>query len=231
MHEGLGSAELWRDAPARLSDATGCGIFVYSRYGNGHAELLREPRTVSYMHDEADVLERLLHERAIDDAILIGHSDGASIALIHCGKYKGRVRAAVVLAPHLFVEERSIEGIRKARTLYEQTDLREKLARYHTDPDATFYGWNRIWLDPAFASWNIREYAKRITVPVFAVQGAADEYGTFAQIAALAEDVRAPVDVLHLEACGHNPLRDRPAALAAIARYVKRAAGAGRLYG
>lgn len=173
------------------------------------------------MHDEADVLEGLLQERQIDDAILVGHSDGASIALVHCGKYSGRVRAAVVLAPHLFVEEHSLRGIRKARTLFEATDLREKLARYHTDPEATFYGWNRIWLDPAFASWTIREYTKRIGVPVFAVQGAADEYGTFAQITALAEDVRAPVDVLHLDACGHNPLRDRPDSLRAIARYIR----------
>lgn len=226
MHEGLGSAELWRDAPQKIGAAAGCDIFVYSRYGNGRADVLREARTVSYMHDEADVLEQLLQGRGIDDAILIGHSDGASIALIHCGRYSGRVRAAVVLAPHLFVEEHSLRGIRRARDLYEQTDLREKLARYHTDPDATFYGWNRIWLDPAFARWNIREYTRRITVPVFAVQGAADEYGTFAQVTALAQDVPAPVDVLHLDDCGHNPLRDRPDCLAALARYVKRAAAA-----
>jgi pimeloyl-ACP methyl ester carboxylesterase len=174
------------------------------------------------MHDEADALERMLEERGIGDAILVGHSDGASIALIHCGKYGRRVRALVALAPHLFVEEHSLRGIRKARTLYEETDLREKLARYHTDPDATFYGWNRIWLDPAFAAWNIREYTQRIVAPVFAVQGAADEYGTFAQIAALAEDVRAPLDVLHLHSCGHNPLRDRPDSLGAIARYLSR---------
>lgn len=193
---------------------------MYSRYGNGRADVLREARPVSYMHDEADVLERLLQERGIDDAILIGHSDGASIALIHCGKYGGRVRAAVVLAPHLFVEEHSLRGIRNARTLYEETDLRERLARYHADPDATFYGWNRIWLDPAFASWNIREYTARIGVPVFAIQGAADEYGTFAQMAALAQDVRAPLDVLHLDGCGHNPLRDRPDASGAIAQYI-----------
>ena len=208
--------------PQQLSALTGLGALAYSRYGNGRSPVLREPRTLRYMHDEARVLGEILEAYGIGDAILIGHSDGASIALIHCGGNAPRVRACIVLAPHLFVEDRSIRGIGKARDLYESTDLRDRLARYHTDPDATFYGWNRIWLDPPFAAWNIREYTTRIAVPIFAIQGAGDEYGTFAQIEALREDVQAPVDALHLANCGHDPLRDRRAAtLRAIGDYIR----------
>lgn len=221
LHEGLGSAELWRDLPERLAQATANLPLVYSRRGNGHAPVLRELRRASYMHEEAGALEALLDAHGVEDAILVGHSDGASIALIHCGSYWGRVRAAVLLAPHVFVEEHSLRGIARAKTAYETTDLRSKLGRWHDDPDATFYGWNDIWLAPEFAQWNIREFARRIRVPVFAVQGADDEYGTFAQIAALFEDVRGPVDALHLAACGHNPLRDRPDCFEGLAAWIR----------
>ena len=226
LHEGLGSAQLWRDVPGELAARTGCSAFAYSREGNGFTRALTAARGVQYMHDEAKRLGALLQRRALRNVILVGHSDGASIAFIHAGSAGPAVRAIVALAPHVFVEERSLRGIRKARELYEKTDLRERLARHHTDADATFYGWNRIWLDPAFERWNIRDYVRRIAVPVFAIQGADDEYGTLAQIEAVREDVRAPVDVLHLANCGHAPQRDRRATVVpAIAAYVNAIAG------
>jgi pimeloyl-ACP methyl ester carboxylesterase len=201
---------MWREFPAELASATGCAALTYSRYGNGGSEPLHEARPVSYMHDEAlVVLPQVFAAYGIVKPILIGHSDGASIALIYAGAHPAALRAAIVLAPHLFVEDISIRSIAAIRDTYESTGLRSRLARYHRDVDRTFYGWNRIWLDPAFRSWNIREFTRRIEAPVLAIAGENDEYGTLAQLEALREDARGPVDCLALARCGHAPHRDR----------------------
>ncbi len=221
LHEGLGSAQLWRDVPDRIAAATGCEALIYSRYGNGFSPVLDEPRNAAYMHDEAFMLGTLLEEQNIDDAILIGHSDGASIALIHAGQRDKRLRACVLLAPHVFVEDHSLRGIRKAREAYESAGLRDRLSRHHADVDATFYGWNDIWLSPAFYEWNLRSSVRNVRVPLLVIQGAEDAYGTFAQVQAILDDAPASVDALYLSRCGHSPQRDRPeTVLPAIADFI-----------
>jgi pimeloyl-ACP methyl ester carboxylesterase len=217
LHEGLGSLGLWRDFPARLASRTGLGALVYSRAGNGFSDVLTEKRSVRYMHDEAlKVLPGILLEESIADSILIGHSDGASIALI-----RGRAKAMVLMAPHVFVEDKGIAAIEQTRRTYETTDLRTRIARHHANGDETFYGWNDIWLDPAFRAWNIEEYLPKVRCPVLLIQGADDEYGTLEQLDRIAYGVRGPVERLVLDNCGHAPHRDRPdATLDAIARFV-----------
>lgn len=221
LHEGLGSAGLWRDFPAAVAAATGHPALVYSRYGYGGSEVLAEARGVDYMHHEALVVLPALHaELGIDNPILVGHSDGASIALIHAGRWP--VRALVLEAAHVFVEDISIAGIEAAKTAYATTDLPQRLARHHADVDKTFCGWNDIWLDPAFRSWNIEEYLGAIACPTLVIQGADDEYGTPAQVAAIAGQVAGPVETHLLPACGHAPHRDqRDQTLDAIARFLK----------
>jgi pimeloyl-ACP methyl ester carboxylesterase len=227
LHEGLGSVSMWRDFPRKAAQATGCAAVVYSRYGYGNSDVLREPRPVRYMHDEAlATLPRLLDELDIREPVLVGHSDGGSIALIYAGAQRagrGRVKGLVVLAPHVFVEDVSVESLAQAKTAFETTDLRERLARHHADAGATFRGWNDIWLHPDFRGWNIEEVLPRITCPVLAIQGFDDEYGTMAQLDAVASQVGGPVELLRLDRCGHSPHRDQPAAvLEAMARFVER---------
>jgi pimeloyl-ACP methyl ester carboxylesterase len=210
LHEGLGSAALWRDFPASLAARTGCGALVFSRYGNGFSSTLLEPRTPTYMHDEALVtLPQLLDEHGIDDAILVGHSDGASIALIAAAEHPAVVRALVLEAPHVFVEDLSVRSIAALKAEYESTDLRARLGRYHAEVDRTFYGWNDIWLSPRFRDWNIEAYVERVRAPVLALQGVDDKYGTPAQIESIARRAAGPVDRLLLTRCGHEPHRDR----------------------
>src|SRR5262249_24589186 len=157
-HEGLGSIAMWRDFPNRVAHASGCNALVYSRYGYGNSEALHEDRPVRYMHDEALVaLPALLDALALDRPILIGHSDGASIALIHAGGSGRALNGVVAMAPHVLVEDISVASIADARVAYETTDLRQRLARYHANVDSAFWGWNRIWLAPAFRAWNIEE--------------------------------------------------------------------------
>lgn len=223
LHEGLGSVAMWRDFPGRLAHAASCNAVVYSRYGYGGSAALEAPREVRYMHDEAlIVLPELLDRLHIVDPILVGHSDGGSIALIHAGARIRPVRAVVAMAPHVMVEDISVESIAAAKVAYETTDLPRRLARYHQDVDSAFRGWNRIWLDPAFRDWNIEEYLPSITCPLLAIQGHDDEYGTMEQVRRIAQ--RAPdVEVLALEDCRHSPHRDQPeAVLAAITRFVDR---------
>jgi pimeloyl-ACP methyl ester carboxylesterase len=216
LHEGLGSIALWKDFPAALAERSGCGVLVYSRYGNGFSTALAEARTSRYMHDEAlRVLPELLRELEIEDPVLIGHSDGASIALIYAGEHSDGVRALVLEAPHLFVEELSVRSIAAVRHEYETTDLRTRMARYHSDVDRTFFGWNDVWLSEAFREWNIEEFVPRVRAPIFAVQGIADEYGTPAQLERIARRARAPVDRLLLARCAHAPHRDRRAVVEA----------------
>jgi pimeloyl-ACP methyl ester carboxylesterase len=221
LHEGLGSIALWKDFPERVREATGCAIFAYSRYGYGGSEPLVEKRPLTYMHREGEVvLPALLRAAGIERPVLLGHSDGASIALLYAGFAPEGVRALIVLAPHLFVEDVSVRSIAQAKVAYETTDLRARLARYHDDPDSAFRGWNDAWLDPEFRTWNIEASLARIDCPVLAIQGEDDEYGTRAQIDAVATHVPGARTVM-LPGCGHSPQRDRPAeTLTAIAAFL-----------
>ncbi len=222
LHEGLGSLELWRDLPARLAERTGCGVLAYSRYGYGRSEPFAEKREPSYMHHEARVvLPELLAALGIERPILFGHSDGASIALLYAGELAHDPRGLILEAPHVFVEEVSLRGIAAARAAYAH-GLRARLARHHDDVDATFWGWNDIWLDPRFRNWNIEAAADGVRCPVLLVQGEADEYGTTAQLAAIAARVPAS-ETLLVPGAGHSPHRDAPdAVLERVAAFVAR---------
>jgi pimeloyl-ACP methyl ester carboxylesterase len=221
LHEGLGSIAMWKDFPARIARATGCGVLVYSRYGHGKSERLAEKRSVDFMHHEAKVvLPELLRLFEIERPILLGHSDGASIALIYAGTWPGRVRALILEAPHVFVEDLGIRSIAAIRKLYESSDLPKKLARYHDYADETFRGWNYIWLDPQFLGWNIEEYLAAISCPTLVIQGENDEYGTLAQLEAIQRRVPATQSLI-LPGCGHSPHRDQPSlTLDAISKFV-----------
>ena len=223
LHEGLGSVAMWRDFPGRLAHATNCNAVVYSRYGYGLSDPLTEPRTPRYMHDEALVaLPALLDRLAIDRPILVGHSDGGSIALIHAGAGIRPIAAVVTLAAHVLVEDISIASIAAAKVAYETTDLRARLARHHADVDAAFWGWNRIWLAAEFRDWNIQEYLPRIACPVLAIQGEDDEYGTMEQMRRIGAGVR-DVELLALQDCRHSAHKDQPqAVIEAITRFVDR---------
>ncbi len=222
LHEGFGSIALWRDFPARVAAATGCATLVYSRYGYGGSEKLAAPRGVRYMHDEAlETLPALLAALGIRDPLLIGHSDGASIALIHAAARRWPVRGLVLEAPHVFVEAITVTSIAAAKEAWRTTDLRQRLSRYHEDVDGAFQGWNDIWLHPDFRAWNIEADLPRVDCPVMVIQGADDEYGTPAQLRSIEEKVAGPVELLLLEDCKHSPHRDQPeAVLAAITRFV-----------
>jgi len=221
LHEGLGCVSMWRDFPERLSEATGCGALIFSRRGYGTSDPAPLPRPLSYMHDEAfSVLGPVLDHFAIERAILVGHSDGASIAAIYAGGVADhRVRGLVLLAPHFIVEDICVKSIAEAKTAYETTDLRDRLARHHGDNvDCAFRGWNRVWLESDFRTWDIREYLPYIRVPMLIVQGQNDEYGTARQIEVAREECYSPVEAVLLPDCGHAPFRDRPAATLIAAR-------------
>ncbi|MDX1593148.1 MAG: alpha/beta hydrolase [Gammaproteobacteria bacterium] len=224
LHEGLGCVALWRDFPARLAAATGCGVLAYSRLGYGGSDPCPLPRPLTYMHDEAlEVLPRVLEAARIRDAVVVGHSDGGSIALVHAGGCDTpALRGVVTFAAHVFCEELSVKSIDAARRAYEEGDLRARLARYHgTNVDCAFWGWNRAWLDPEFMHWNLEEYLPGIDVPVLAIQGRDDEYGTAAQVEAIVAGCGA--EPLFLDDCGHSPQRDREhATLEAVSRFVRR---------
>jgi pimeloyl-ACP methyl ester carboxylesterase len=222
LHEGLGSISLWKDFPARIAAATGCPVTIYSRYGSGNSDVLAAARQVTFMHDEArHALPDLLRQLAIENPILVGHSDGASIALIHAAVHD-QVRGLVLMAPHVFVEDLTVANIAAAKIKFETTDLPARLARHHQDAARTFWGWNEIWLRPDFRRWNIEEYLPRIACPILAIQGLEDEYGTMAQVEAVARQARGPVEILKLANCRHSPHRDQPdAAVNAIARFVR----------
>ena len=225
LHEGLGSMAMWRDFPGRLAHATGCNAVVYSRYGYGKSDPLGEDRGVRYMHDEALVaLPALIDKLAIPWPILVGHSDGGSIALIHAGTGKRAVTGVVTLAAHVLVEDVSVASIAAAKTAFATTDLRARLARYHDNVDVMFRGWNDIWLHPDFRAWNIEEYLPGIACPVLAIQGEDDEYGTMEQMRRIGAKVK-DVELLALEDCRHSPHRDQPdAVLEAVTRFVDRIA-------
>jgi len=222
LHEGLGSIRQWRDFPMRVVKATGCSALVYNRYGYGNSEVLAAPRDAYFMHDEARIaLPELLKSLAIDAPILIGHSDGASIALIHAGSGH-RVRGLVVEAPHTFVEPFNMEKIRSTVRDFETTDLPERLGKHHRDVRKTFYGWSDVWLSEGFRNWDIRGVLPQIRCPVMAIQGVDDAYGTMAQLDAIAAGVGGPCELVTFNKCGHSPHREQPeATLAAMVRFVE----------
>lgn len=210
LHEGLGSVSRWKDFPARVAKRTGCPVTLYSRYGSGNSDPLEGPHGVRYMHDEALlVLPELLSKLEIEDPVLVGHSDGGSIAIIYAGVHD-RVRGLVLLAPHVFVEDLSVASIAEAKVAFETTELGALLGRHHRDAARTFWGWNHIWLHPEFRKWNIEEYLPRISCPTLVIQGLEDQYGTMAQVEAIRKQSGGPVEVLALEDCKHSPQRDQP---------------------
>jgi pimeloyl-ACP methyl ester carboxylesterase len=213
LHEGLGCVAMWRDFPARVAEQTGCGALVYSRAGYGNSDPIELPRPVGFMHDEAlATLPQVLDAFRIREAIFVGHSDGGSIALIHAGGVDDtRVRGLILEAPHVFVEEVGLESIRAIAGQYRSGDLQQRLERYHgKNVDATFWGWNDVWLNPEFKSWNIEEYLPPIRVPVLLIQGADDQYGTQEQVRKVEAGCPAPVRTILLRDCGHSPHLDQP---------------------
>ena len=223
LHEGLGSIALWKGFPHALAARTGCGVVVYSRYGHGNSEKQAEKRPMTFMQREGEVvLPELLDKLAIARPILLGHSDGGSIALIFAGRYPQRTGALILEAPHVFVEEYGLASIRAAKVGFETTDFRAKLARYHAHVDETFWAWNDIWLDPAFPQWNIESYLDTIHCPVLCIQGEDDEYGTPAQVEAIRAQI-PQTEILMLPNCKHSPHRDHPAAtLEKMAEFVEK---------
>jgi pimeloyl-ACP methyl ester carboxylesterase len=225
LHEGLGSVAMWRDWPRQVCEATGRAGIVYSRRGYGGSQSIPDVRgqgrlRPDYMHREAlDVLPELLAKLGIETPVLLGHSDGGTISLIHAAHFP--VRACIVMAPHVIVEDVSVQSIEQAREAYEKTDLRSRLARYHADVDTAFWQWNDIWLDPAFRSFDIRAECRRIQAPVLAIQGEDDAYGTLRQI----QDIHPAGTIARevLPRCGHSPHKDQPdATLQLIARFLQK---------
>ena len=226
LHEGLGCVAMWRDFPAKLAAATGCRVIVWSRAGYGGSQPYPEAREIGYMHREAEEsLPGLLAALNIERPVLIGHSDGGSIALIFAGAFPDVPLGIAVLAPHEFVEEITLAGIRSARSVWESTDWPKKLGRYHLDAPRVFREWNDTWLSLPFRDWNIEQYLPRIRRPVLAIQGEDDEYATMRQIEVIAERVPG-TQLLKLPDCGHTPQRDQEAVvLAALVEFVNRASG------
>lgn len=226
LHEGLGCVDMWRDFPLDLAIATQCRTLVYSRAGyGGSSSVPTAPRSIHYLYDEAEsTLPALLDELHVDHCILVGHSDGASIALIHAAtkNASGRVKALVLEAPHSFVEDISVTSIQRLKIAFDSTDLREKLERRHgTNVDCAFWGWNGMWLDPAFRTFNIEHLLPSISIPMLAIQGIDDEYGTLRQIESLEKHCSGSVERLVLDACGHSPHRDqRDLTLQSMAHFI-----------
>ncbi len=212
LHEGLGSVSSWRDFPERLSLLTGCGAFVYSRSGYGKSAPASLPRPVRFMHDEAELLAEILEQIGVRDSILVGHSDGASIALIYAGGGKApSLRGLVLEAPHVFTEPSGLASIARVAESYRESDLRERLARHHgANTETAFRGWNDVWLHPDFRDWNIEEFLPNIKVPMLILQGEEDEYGTWRQVEAIQRQSGGPVEAVALPACGHVPHREHP---------------------
>jgi pimeloyl-ACP methyl ester carboxylesterase len=210
LHEGLGSVGLWGDFPDRLAAVTGLGVLAYSRAGYGGSSTIPLPRPLDYMdHEAIHVLPRLLEATGFQRGLLIGHSDGASIATIYAGNVEDhRIQGLVLIAPHFFVEDRGIEAIARARDAYENGDLRVRLARWHKDVDAAFRGWNGAWLDPAFRKWDITDALAYIRVPIAILQGVDDQYGTKRQIEVAEEECYCPVEVTLMAGVQHTPQRE-----------------------
>jgi pimeloyl-ACP methyl ester carboxylesterase len=226
LHEGVGCLSAWREWPEELASATGCGVLAYSRWGYAGSDPIDLPRPLTYMHDEGlTALPEVMDAAGIRDAILLGHSDGASIAIIHAGSARARprVRGVVLLAPHVFCEDVSVAAIERTRDAFVNGDLRERLARRQgTNVDGAFWGWNRAWLDPGFRAWNIESFLAGIEVPVLVIQGEGDPYGTIAQVDAVTSGVRGAATRVILPECGHAPQKERPEeTTAAVVAFVR----------
>ena len=211
LHEGLGCAALWRDFPEKLAQATGKGVFVYSRAGYGQSDPVDLPRPLDYMTREAvDVLPQVLDAIGFRSGVLMGHSDGATIAAIYAGSVEDfRVRGLILMAPHFFTEEMGLASIAEAKAVYE-TDLKARMAKYHRDPEATFRGWNDTWLHPDFQAWNVEHVLDNFGVPALALQGKQDQYGSDEQVLVVARRSPAPVQVALLDDCRHVPFLEQP---------------------
>lgn len=212
LHEGLGSVALWRDFPEKIATITGLGVLAYSRQGYGQSDPCDLPRPLDYMEREArDVLPLVLDQTGIQSCILLGHSDGASIAALHQALAPDpRVQGLILMAPHFFVEPPALDSIRNVRTAWRETDLPQRLGKYHADPQNAFQGWNEAWLDPGFASWDITQCIDHFRVPCLAFQGDMDEYGTTEHLNVIRQRSAAPVETHVLDACGHSPQKDQP---------------------
>jgi pimeloyl-ACP methyl ester carboxylesterase len=210
LHEGLGSINQWGEFPQRLARATQCNAIIYDRWGHGKSEPLAGGRTARFMHREALVsLPEVLRKCNVKNAILVGHSDGGSIALIFAANYPGIVRGVITMAAHVFVDQLTLTGIRETVKAYKSSDLAQKLARYHgNNTDLMFRSWQNVWLSDEFRGWNIEEYLPGILCPVLAIQGVDDEYGTPAQLEAIVSQVSGPAKSLLIPNCGHTPHRE-----------------------
>jgi pimeloyl-ACP methyl ester carboxylesterase len=226
LHQGLGSVSMWRDVPQRLAERTGCATLVYSRFGYGWSDPAPEPRRPDFMLDEGrEVLPALLRAIGIEDVILVGHSDGGTIASAYLAAGY-RARGAIIVAPHLFDEEITRAAIERQSADWPDGALRARLARHHRDPDAMFRSWAAIWLAPEFRGWSIAPLLPAVTVPLLAIQGDADTHGTMRQLDTLAERSGGPVELVKLADCGHDPFRDQPAiVLDRCAAFIGRLAG------
>ena len=219
LHEGLGCLALWRDFPEKVAEVTGFGVFAYSRAGYGGSDLAELPRPLDYMTREAvEVLPEVLDGFGFKRGILLGHSDGATIAAIYGGSVEDyRVRGLILMAPHFFTEDMGLAEIANAKEAFDNGVLPERMAKYHKDPENTFRGWNDAWLDPGFKSWNVADAIDHLRIPMLAIQGREDQYGTLAQIREIEERIYSPLETAILEDCRHAPHQDQPeATLAAI---------------
>jgi pimeloyl-ACP methyl ester carboxylesterase len=225
LHEGLGSVGIWGEFPEQIAAATGAGVFVYSRSGYGKSPPVKLPRSTAFMNEEAcEVLPRVLKAIGFQRGILLGHSDGASIAAIYAGSVQDhRVRGLVLIAPHFFTEEIGLTEIARARKSFASGALREKLKRWHDDVDSAFRSWNEPWLDPAFRNWDITEALSYIRVPILVLQGEADQYGTIKQVEAVQQECYCPVETAILPGVRHVPYREAPAlTLKIVADFINR---------
>jgi pimeloyl-ACP methyl ester carboxylesterase len=221
LHEGLGSAGLWRDFPDRVAERTGCAALVYSRYGFGGSDPLTPPHGPDFEVEALEALPQVRERLGISEPVLIGHSDGATIALIHAAAGRWPVRGMVLMAPHVLVEDVTLAGIQQARAAYQSGNLRRSLQPWHTDVDATFAGWIDLWLEPAFRQWSIVDRLPAITCPVLLIQGEQDQYGTPEQVHEIARRVSGPAALRVLPQCGHAPhVERREEVLDAIAEFV-----------
>ena len=225
LHEGLGCVGMWGDFPDKLQAATGCGVFVYSREGYGQSSPAKLPRPLTFMHAEAQqTLPKILDVIGFKHGLLVGHSDGASIAAIYGGSHQDhRIGGIVLIAPHFIVEDVTSASIAEMRKAYDTTELRARLARYHADVDATVHGWSDVWLKGDFREWDLTEFLAYIRVPVLIVQGEGDQYGTVRQIEIAQEECYCPVDVALLPGARHVPQREAPeATLKVVTDFIKR---------
>jgi pimeloyl-ACP methyl ester carboxylesterase len=232
LHEGLGSVGLWRSFPEQLAERTGFCIFAYSRAGYGRSDPAELPRPLDYMQREAvEVLPQVLDAICFRRGILLGHSDGASIAAIHAGTFSDpRVQGICLIAPHFFTEPEGLAAIAEAKAQYDTGDLRDRLARHHADVDNAFRGWNDAWLDPGFKSWNIEAFIGRGRTPILAIQGRNDQYGTLKQMDALTKGARAPLRIEVVENCRHSPHIEQPdQTLAIVSEFLAPTTAAGEI--